>query len=1215
MKRKQYAKSFLILTSAILLISLVIPSIHSNEPTDTQRGITLYVGGSGPGNYSTIQSAINASNPSDMVYVYNGTYDENIIINKSISLIGENKNSTIINGDTTLSDTTFQIINEEITISQLTLTHDIPPIYKNKNFEIPSGKYGHYEGITIENTASNTLISQCHIKNYTFDHGAGLWIYGNNNSIIDCDFDNNPILLSDNTFGNNTIKENLFSNMSFIYFEMTKNNIIQNNTFDSGGLLLIGSQDANFIHTIQDNIINNKPIQYIKDSSNLNINNIDIGQLILVNCSDISISNMIFNHSFTGLEIASCSNIIFNNCLFEENLLGSKIDLSENITATNNNFSDCLYASQNLLSNIYIENNTIAENEDGVSIHYCTGHIQSNTIAYNNLTAIILEQSTNTTISLNKIHHNNQSGILILRSDNNTIQNNSLKNNQRGISLQLAGNNNTIYHNNFINNNINAIDYGNNIWDNGYPSGGNYWSDYNGTDINEDGIGDAPYILYGGINQDNYPLMNPLVSPPSFVWIDDNYNATVPGWNITRFDAIQDGINAVSEQGTVSVHNGTYNENLKINKSLCLIGQDKNTTILKVNSSPSQYGGLYISSSNCTISNFTILEQTRSNRDQHTTSLNQHIDNSSERIGPFEFISVHGSNNDISNLTIFNISGILLIYSDNNYIHHCRFENTYEIYISNGHHNTIEQCRFKNNTLGVTIAQAPYNIINNNIFLHSGILPIGNYISDYYQTITNNYVDNKPVYYHINQSDIQYNDTDAGQIILVNCSNSVVNQMSLTNSSCGIELAFCSNISVSNSQFDTNYIGVLNIKSDLIKIQDANFINNLIGIYFLLHGNNSMISSNTFSMNNWTSIACEDSFFNNFSYNYFTNNGAGIILSIAENNQINNNTFQDNDIGISTGESINNSIYHNNFINNNNHSIDEGNNQWDNGYPSGGNYWDDYPGTDQDADGIGDYPYNITGGSNKDHYPLGYFHPIANFTYYPNNPIMQSLVYFTDTSIDPDGTIVSWFWNFGDGDTSTQQNPYNLFVNEGIFTVCLTVIDDDGKNNTYCQIINVTTGLDINQSIHNRGFPIRHTWDGDWGAAQNFTPNCNTLTYIQIYIRKFGTPEFNLTIELRKDHPEGTLLDIISFTPEEILSSWQWLTLDFDDIEIEQDTNLFIVLPPAPSGVSTSFGYEWGYAFGDQYQPGSFWFTRDGGGLWRDLPTRYDFVFKTYGYS
>ena len=52
-----------------------------------------------------------------------------------------------------------------------------------------------------------------------------------------------------------------------------------------------------------------------------------------------------------------------------------------------------------------------------------------------------------------------------------------------------------------------ADDDGVNHWDNGYPSGGNYWSDYTGVD--GDGIGDTPYIILGGDNQDWYPFMNP----------------------------------------------------------------------------------------------------------------------------------------------------------------------------------------------------------------------------------------------------------------------------------------------------------------------------------------------------------------------------------------------------------------------------------------------------------------------------------------------------------------------------------------------------------------------------------------------------------------------------------------------------------------------------------------------------------------------------------
>lgn len=60
-----------------------------------------------------------------------------------------------------------------------------------------------------------------------------------------------------------------------------------------------------------------------------------------------------------------------------------------------------------------------------------------------------------------------------------------------------------------MDNTDNAYDEANNIWDDGYPFGGNYWDDYNGADINDDGIGDIPYNISGGENLDLYPFMEP----------------------------------------------------------------------------------------------------------------------------------------------------------------------------------------------------------------------------------------------------------------------------------------------------------------------------------------------------------------------------------------------------------------------------------------------------------------------------------------------------------------------------------------------------------------------------------------------------------------------------------------------------------------------------------------------------------------------------------
>jgi hypothetical protein len=68
----------------------------------------------------------------------------------------------------------------------------------------------------------------------------------------------------------------------------------------------------------------------------------------------------------------------------------------------------------------------------------------------------------------------------------------------------------SIYHNNFINNihQVGNVTVSEVAWDDGYPSGGNFWSDYAGTDDNDDGIGDTPYAINTN-NTDNYPLMLP----------------------------------------------------------------------------------------------------------------------------------------------------------------------------------------------------------------------------------------------------------------------------------------------------------------------------------------------------------------------------------------------------------------------------------------------------------------------------------------------------------------------------------------------------------------------------------------------------------------------------------------------------------------------------------------------------------------------------------
>jgi len=237
----------------------------------------------------------------------------------------------------------------------------------------------------------------------------------------------------------------------------------------------------------------------------------------------------------------------------------------------------------------------------------------------------------------------------------------------------------------------------------------------------------------------------------------------------------------------------------------------------------------------------------------------------------------------------------------------------------------------------------------------------------------------------------------------------------------------------------------------------------------------------------------------------------GITINESSDNIITENTFIDNECGIYIdNKSSNNTIYKNNFINNVKNAYDLSKNSWYNS--SIGNYWSDYMGFNEDGNNIGDTPYNITGIGNQDFYPL--FEPITkkpnvDFNYLPSNPTTQDIIQFKDNSIDLDGNISSWLWNFGDGNISIEQNTTHIYSDNGNYQVTLKIIDNYGSVNLTSKqisILNVGPKADFihtpenpndlenvtftDKSLDPDGIIVNWSWSfGDGNSSKSMNPS------------------------------------------------------------------------------------------------------------------------------
>ncbi len=232
------------------------------------------------------------------------------------------------------------------------------------------------------------------------------------------------------------------------------------------------NKDTIFVYNgvYKENIKINKSINLLgenKDNTFIDGNKLD--DVVIINHDDVYIS---------GFKIINSDNI---------NGIGIRVNSNSNKIVDNNIIENSVGIKITGVSKNFVKGNKISKNKNGI---------------------VVFSAQKDNIITGNFIENNDNDGIYLYRSDNNSINDNHIIGNKyNGINV-LGSLFNTIYHNNFINNGLNANDIWNNNWYNNTTKEGNYWDDYSGVDVDNDGLGDVPYNISNGINQDIYPLIS-----------------------------------------------------------------------------------------------------------------------------------------------------------------------------------------------------------------------------------------------------------------------------------------------------------------------------------------------------------------------------------------------------------------------------------------------------------------------------------------------------------------------------------------------------------------------------------------------------------------------------------------------------------------------------------------------------------------------------------